>query len=212
MNINIRLETEEDYRTVEEITREAFWNQYFPGCDEHYTAHVLRTHPDFIHDMDFVAELSGKVVGNIMYTKSYLVDEDNKKTETLTFGPLCVLPQYQRKGIGNTLIKHTVNIARKKGYKAIIILGDPHNYCKHGFKNCKDYLVSNSDGKYPYGQLVLELEKDFFGDKKWKFYYSKGYEINPDESQKFDKTFPEKEKLYKPSQEIFGMAVRAFIE
>ncbi|MDY6957979.1 MAG: N-acetyltransferase, partial [Halobacteriota archaeon] len=100
MNINIRREEETDYRVVEEITREAFWNLNVPGCEEHYLVHCLRKHPDFIRELDYVAEIEGKVVGNIMYTKSFVVDEDQDKIDTITFGPLSVLPEYQRKGIG----------------------------------------------------------------------------------------------------------------
>ena len=155
MNITIRREDEKDYRVVEEITREAFWNLNFPGCDEHYLVHILRDHPDFIPEMDFVAVVDNKVAGNIMYTKSYVADEDNNRLDTLTFGPLCVLPGYQRQGIGTALINHTREIAVNNNSKAIIILGHPHNYCKHGFKNSIDYGISNSEGRYPYVQLFL---------------------------------------------------------
>ena len=68
----IRPETEKDYRAVEEMTREAFWNVYKPGADEHYLVHAMRSHPDFIPALAFVAELDGRIVGNIMYTKAWL--------------------------------------------------------------------------------------------------------------------------------------------
>ena len=211
MNIVIRQEIESDYRIVEELTREAFWNQYFPGCDEHYTAHILRDHPDFIAKLDYVAEVENKIVGNIMYTRSSVIDENDNKIDTITFGPLCVLPEYQRKGIGSALINHTKELAIKNGEKAIIILGDPRNYCKHGFKNSIDYNISNSEGKYPYGQLVLELAPGIFEGKKWKFYYSSVYNIDPKAAEEFDKQFPKKKKEYKPSQELFSISVRAYL-
>ena len=212
MDINIRRETKNDHRIVEELTREAFWNLYFPGCDEHYTAHILRDHPDFISELDFVAEVDNKIVGSIMYTRSHVIDENDNKIEILTFGPLCVLPEYQRKGIGTALIKHTKELAIKNGEKAIIILGDPRNYVKHGFKNSIDYNISNSEGKYPYGQLVLELAPGIFDGKKWKFHYSPVYNIDPKAAEEFDKQFPIKKKEYKPSQELFSISVRAFLE
>ena len=74
MNVKIRNEMEEDFREVEELTREAFWNLYFPGCNEHYLVHSMRNHQDFIREMDFVAEYRGKIVGNIMYTKAWLIN------------------------------------------------------------------------------------------------------------------------------------------
>jgi predicted N-acetyltransferase YhbS len=211
MNINIRREEETDYRIVEEITREAFWNLNVLGCDEHYLVHCLRKHPDFIPEMDYVAEIDNKVVGNIMYTKSFVIDDNQNKINTITFGPLCVLPEYQRKGIGSALINYTKEIAIRNKLKAIIILGHPHNYCKHGFKNSVDFNISNSEGKFPYGQLVLELEKGIFEGKKWKFYYSSAYELDADEVEIFDNQFPKKNKEYKTSQEEFSIAIRAFL-
>ncbi|KKP70008.1 MAG: GCN5-related N-acetyltransferase [candidate division CPR3 bacterium GW2011_GWF2_35_18] len=182
-----------------------------PGCNEHYVAHILRDHPDFVPELDYVAVVDDKVVGSIMYTKSYIVDEENNKIDTLTFGPLCVLPAFQRQGIGTALINKTKEIAIKNKVKAIIVLGCPYNYCKHGFKNCIDYQISNSEGKYPYGQLVLELEKGFFGKKKWKFFYSKAYDLDEKKAEEFDKNFQEKEKKYQPSQTEFTIAVRAYL-
>ena len=56
----IRNETENDFRAVEELTRDAFWNVYKPGADEHYYAHMMRKHPDFIPELAFVIEKDGK--------------------------------------------------------------------------------------------------------------------------------------------------------
>jgi predicted N-acetyltransferase YhbS len=212
MNIKIRREDKNDFRIVEEMTREAFWNLYVPGCDEHYLTHILRNHPDFIPEIDFVAVVDNQIVGNIMYTKSYVEDENGNKIDTLTFGPVSVLPSFQKKGIGSALIQHTIEIARKKKAKAIIILGHPYNYCKHGFKNGKDYNISDSEGKYPFAQLVLELEKGVFKGKKWKAYFSSAYDFDETAAQEFDKQFPPKKKEYKPSQEEFKIASHAYIE
>ena len=211
MNINIRLETKDDYFKVEELTREAFWNLYTPGCDEHYLCHILRDHKDFIRELDYVAEIDGNIVGSIMYTKSTLIGEDQEKVEIVSFGPLCVHPDYQRKGIGTALIEQTKSLVKKMGIPAIIIYGDPHNYCKHGFKNGIDYQVSNMDGEYPLGLLVLELQPGFFGNKKWKIKQSDVFCFDHEKVIEFDKNFPEKEKKYKYSQELFKMNIRAFL-
>jgi putative acetyltransferase len=208
----IRNEKEDDYPIVEEVTREAFWNLYFPGCNEHYLVHQMRHHPDFIKELDFVAEYNGKVVGNIMYTKAQLIDEQGLKIDIISFGPLSVLPEFQRKGIGASLINHTKKIAINTGIKAIVILGDPHNYCKHGFKSSKDYYISDIDGNYPYGLLVLELEEGVLSGHKWKYKYSNVYEVNENEAEEYDKKFPKKEKGYKYSQEVFSIAYRAYIK
>jgi putative acetyltransferase len=212
MNIIMRNETEHDYRVVEEMTREAFWNLYFPGCNEHYLVHKMRNHTDFLKELDFVAEYNGKVVGNIMYTKAWLIDELGTEMDIVSFGPLSVSPEYQRKGIGSELINHTKNIAIKNGVKAIVILGDPHNYCKHGFKSSKDLNISDINGNYPYGMLSLESEEGVLAGHKWKYRYSDVYEINEKDADEYDDNFEKKEKGYRYSQEIFSIAFRSYVK
>jgi putative acetyltransferase len=212
MDIMIRNETDQDHREVEELTREAFWNLYFPGCVEHYLVHGMRDHPDFIKELDFVAESNGIIVGNIMYTKAWLVDENKQELEIVSFGPLSVLPEYQRKGIGSALISHTLNIASRYGAPGVVILGDPHNYCKHGFKNGKDLDISDANGEYPYGLLAIELKDKAFTGHKWKFRYSDVFNINEGEVEIFDRDFPKKEKGYQYSQDIFSIAFRSYVK
>ena len=89
----IRNENPTDYRQVEEMTKKAFWNVNVPGCDEHYLAHIIRDHADFIPALDFVIEEDNRIVGNIMYVKSKLMDEAGNEKEILTFGPLSILPE-----------------------------------------------------------------------------------------------------------------------
>ena len=59
MKINIRRESEKDFRKVEEITREAFYNLYFPGCEEHLVVHKMRDHEDYIKELSYVIEVDG---------------------------------------------------------------------------------------------------------------------------------------------------------
>ena len=211
MNINIRLETKDDYIEVEELTREAFWNLYTPGCDEHYLCHILRDHEDFIKELDYVAEIDGKIIASIMYTKSFLFNDDLNKVQIVSFGPLCVHPEYQKNGIGAALIEKTKKLVEKMNIPAIVIYGDPHNYCKHGFKNGIDYQVSNMDGEYPLGLLVLELQPGFFGRKKWKVKQSDVFKFDHEDAIEFDKKFKVKEKRIQYSQEVFKIQIRSFL-
>ena len=71
--MNIRLEQPKDYREVENLTREAFWNVYRPGCTEHYVLNQYRTNPDFIPELDFVMEVDEKIIGHVMFSKAELV-------------------------------------------------------------------------------------------------------------------------------------------
>lgn len=213
LEIMIRPENEADYFPVEVLTREAFWNLYRPGCDEHYTTHMIRDHEDFLPNLTFVAEVDGKIVGSIMYARSWVISELGEKVETATFGPLCVHPAWQRRGIGTALIEHSKDIAAQKGFPAILILGDPHNYVKHGFKTGKDMRVSTLDGRYPLGLLVLELRPGFFASShQWKLQTSSVCEFEAVQVDAFDAHFPPKEKKHQYSQDLFSMLVRAVVE
>lgn len=213
MKFIIRKGTPADYKEVENITREAFWNLYVPGCDEHLTIHNIWTHRDFIPNLYYVAVAEDKIAGCIVFTASHLEDANGSRLDTVTFGPVCVLPPYQHLGIGGELIRKGISGAKAMGYPAIIILGDPHNYCRHGFKNSRDFNISNSEGKYPLGQLIHLLDEGkIMGSKTWRFIYSDVYNISHDNLEAFDKEFPEKEKCEKPSQVLFNMLVRSYIE
>lgn len=212
MDITIRPETKDDYRAVEELTREAFYNLYVPGCDEHYLCHILRGHPDFLPELDYVAEADGRIVGSIMYSKSVLIGDDGENVPIVSFGPVCVHPDYQRKGVGTALIGKTGAMAEAMGYPAIVIYGDPHNYCKHGFRNGVDYRVSDMAGEHPLGLLVLELRPGFFGGTDWKARQSDAFMFDPAAALAFDEGFPPKEKKAQYSQELFSMQIRAFVK
>lgn len=212
MNIVIREEEERDHTAVETLTREAFWNLYRPGCDEHYLVHIMRSHPDYLADLSHVAECDGEIVGSIMYTASCVRDGGGERVETATFGPLCVHPRYQRRGIGTKLIEHTRRLVVERGYPAIIILGDPHNYCKHGFLNGRDCGVAAVDGKYPLGLLVLELQKGVFAGRQWRFTESTLFHLDQKAVEDYDRTLPVKEKRHQYSQDLFRMMIRAYVE
>lgn len=211
MKITIRNEQEQDFRRVEEVTREAFWNLFVPGCDEHYLVHIMRKHPDFIANLSLVALYENEIIGSIMYTRSWLFDESNNRMETLTFGPISVLPHFQRKGVGSELILYSVEMATKNGEKAIIIEGHPQNYCKHGFKCAKDCRISDMDGRFPYSLLVLELQKGSLQGHTWRYCSSDVYNVDPEEAMEFDKQFEPKKKEYRHTQEEFSIARSAYL-
>ena len=77
--MHIRLEQPKDYREVENLTREAFWNVYRPGCTEHYVLNQYRTSPDFIPELDFVMETEGRIMGHIMFSKAELILDDGTR-------------------------------------------------------------------------------------------------------------------------------------
>ena len=204
----IRLETKNDYSEVENLTREAFWNVYKPGADEHYFVHVMRDHEDFLPELAFVLEKDGRIIGNIMYTKSKLTDENGEEKTIVSFGPISVHPDFQRMGYGKILIEHSFAKAAELGYDAVVHFGNPGNYMARGYKSCKKYNVCLDNGEggvYPTALLVKELTEGFFDGRKWFFCESNVAEPcnDADAVAAFDAQFPYKEKLVTPSQEEF---------
>jgi predicted N-acetyltransferase YhbS len=201
---SIRNEQTKDRREVEELTRKAFWNLYVPGCNEHYLVHIMRSHPDFIPELDFVIEKDNQIIGNVMYTKAKLVDEENREKCILTFGPLNILPGFQRKGYGKALLAHSFAKAKEMGYDVIVIFGNPGNYVTRGFKSCKKYNICLEDDYYPSAMLVKELTEGCLDGRKWYYRESAVYEdIKEKEVEQFDAGFEKMEKKFQPSQEEF---------
>lgn len=190
----IRNEKRADYEKVEKITREAFYNQYISGCVEHYLVHIMREHEDFIPELDFVIELNGEIIGDIMYTKAKLVDEERNQKEILTFGPISILPEYQRKGYGKMLMEHSFEKAKEMGYDTIVIFGAPSNYVSCGFKSCKKYNISTEDGKYPAAMLVKELLPDQLLGHKWVYFDSPVMAISEEAAKVYDDTLEKMER------------------
>ena len=195
MNINIRLEKPEDYPEVEQLTREAFWNLHEPGCCEHYLVHKLHEADVLMRELAYVDTDGEKIVGNILYTKSNIISDESDKVQVLTFGPVSVLPTYQRKGIGSALINHTRQIATDLGYPAILIYGDPAYYSRVGASPAEDYGIKTADGRYAAALQVCVLSDEGLTGVRGRFVEDPIYDINEEEAANFDKRFPVKEKL-----------------
>ena len=210
--LNIRNERESDYKNVEDITRKAFYNVYVPGCMEHYLVHIMRGHEDFIPELDFVIEVDGQIVGNIMYTKSKLTDEGGTEKEIVTFGSVSILPKYQRKGYGKMLIEHSLKRAAELGYEAVVIMGSPANYVGSGFQCCRKYNVCVEKGKYPAAMLVKELKPGALDGRLWFYSDSPVMNVDEREAQAFDDGLEKMEKKWMPSQEAFYIMSHAFVE
>lgn len=137
----IRLEEEKDYFETENLTREAFWNVYREGCFEHLIIHNLRKDKSFVKELDYCIEIDNKIIANIVYAKGKLKLENGDIREILIFGPVSVLPEYQKKGYGEKLINYTIEKAKELGFDAIVIMGNPNYYKKFGFESCSKYKI-----------------------------------------------------------------------
>ncbi|MCI1953144.1 MAG: N-acetyltransferase [Clostridiales bacterium] len=201
----IRLETKSDYSNTENLTREAFWNVYRPGCLEHYVLHTFRSSPDFVPELDFVMEQDGKLIGHVMYVRSKICADDGRVIPIMTFGPISIAPECKRKGYGTILLRYSMNEARKLGVGALAITGNINFYGKSGFTVASTkgihYYAEPREAEVPYF-LICELKPGFLNGVSGIYKDPEGYFVDEKEAEKFDAKFPKKEKM-KLSGQIF---------
>jgi putative acetyltransferase len=205
INLTIRNERKEDYRAVEQLVREAFWNLYVAGCNEHYIMHNLRNSSDFIPGLDFVAEKEGQIVGQIAYSRGIIKGKGAGDKGVATFGPVSVLPALQKQGIGSALITYTINLARDMGYPAICIYGDPRYYSRFGFRCAEKYEIKTGDDKFAVALQVLELRQGALNNVSGRFIESAAFDLDETGFSEYDATFPFKEKKETDSQREFRL-------
>ena len=202
-NIIIRNETPADYRTVENLTREAFWNVYRPGCLEHYVLHTFRTDPAFVPELDLVMELEGEIIGHVMYVRSAIKADDGRMIPIMTFGPISIAPQYKRQGYGKKLLDHSMEKAKSMGAGALAITGNILFYGKSGFVPAKTGGVRYADDPEADYFLIRELTPGFLDGISGTYKDPDEYfvcEKNPEAFERFEATFPKKEKRKLPGQ------------
>ena len=199
----IRLERKEEYRAVEELVREAFWNVYRPGCSEHYVIHVLRDDPAFVKELDFVMEQDGNLIGQNMFMRTIIEADDGRTIPVLTMGPIGITPELKRKGYGKALLDYSLEKAAETGAGAVLFEGNIGFYGKSGF----DYA-----GKFGirYHDLPEDADASFFLCKELILGYldgitgvyqtPQGYYVKDEDVEAFDKGFPPRKKLKLPGQ------------
>lgn len=201
--VRVRRERPGDERRVEEITRDAFWNLYVPGCVEHLLVHRIRRHRDFIPELSFVIERDGAVAGSIFYTASKVRSPDGREHDTVTFGPVSIAPQLHRQGLGRVLITRSIDEARRLGHRAILILGYPYHYEPYGFVGAKRWGIAMPDGRYYRGFMALPLFDGALDGMAGTVVFSDVYDVTPADAEAFDRGFPPKEKKFQESQRAF---------
>lgn len=199
----IRRETKEDYFAVENLVRESFWNVYRPGCLEHYVIHCLRDDPDFAPELDFVMELDGKLIGQVVFVKSSIKADNAQDVPIMTFGPIAIHPDYKRKGYGKALLDYALAQAEKLGCGAVCMEGNIDFYGKSGFVVASNYGIDyhgeERGADVPYF-LCKELKEHYLDNVTGVYHTPKGYFVDEDEAEEFDRQFPAKEKLKLPTQ------------
>ena len=198
-----RLERKEDYKNVENLIRESFWNVYRPGCSEHYVIHVLRDDPAFVPELDFVMEMDGKLIGQNMFMKTVIDADDGRTVDVLTMGPICITPELKRRGFGKKLLDYSLEKAAALGYGAVLFEGNILFYGKSGFdyasRFCIRYhdLPEDADSSF---FLCKELIPGYLDGITGVYQTPAGYYVDDADVENFDKAFPRKEKLKLPGQ------------
>ena len=206
MNTNdytIRLEKAEDYREVENLVRESFWNVYRPGCSEHYVIHVLRDDPAFVKELDFVMEQNGVLIGQNMFMRTVINADDGRVIPVLTMGPIGITPELKRKGYGKKLLDYSLEKAAAMGFGAVLFEGNIGFYGHSGFTYARSFGIRYHD--LPEGAddsffLCKELIPGFLDGITGVYQTPRGYYVDDADVEKFDKAFPNKEKLRLPGQ------------
>lgn len=202
-NLIIRNEKKEDYRTVENLIRESFWNVYRPGCLEHYVIHTLRNDEAFIPELGFVMELDGEIIGQNMFMGANIKADDGRDIPIMTMGPICIAPELKRKGYGKILLDYSLEKAKEYGCKALCFEGNIDFYGKSGFTFASDYGIRYHglpEGENASFFLCKELIEGYLDGITGEYATPQGYFVDETAAEEFDKTFPYKEKLVLPGQ------------
>ena len=199
----IRLERKDEYRAVENLVREAFWNVYRPGCLEHYVLHELRNDPAFVPELDFVMEKDGELIGQNMFMRAHIRADDGREIPIMTMGPICIRKELQRRGYGKILLDYSVERAAALGCAALCFEGNIGFYGKSGFTYGRDFGLRYHD--LPAGAddsffLCRELIPGYLAGVTGEYAPPSGYFVDEEEAEVFDRGFPPKAKEKLPGQ------------
>lgn len=202
-NIRIRLENKKEYREVENLVRESFWNVYRPGCMEHFVLHQLREDPAFVKELDFVMTMDQKLIGQNMFMNAAIAADDGRSIPILAMGPICITPELKRKGYGKLLLDYSLEKATELGFGALCLEGNIDFYGKSGFKEASEFGIryhgveEGEDASY---FLCRELIPGYLEGITGEYTPPEGYFVDEKEVEEFDKAFPYKEKKKLPGQ------------
>ncbi len=205
-SVIIRRETENDFREVENLVRESFWNVYRPGCMEHYVLRRFRANPDFVPELDLVMEKDGRIIGQNMFVRAVISADDGRSIPIMTMGPICIAPELKRQGYGKMLLDYSIEKAAAYGCGALCFEGNINFYGKSGFTYASDFGIRYHD--LPEGAdasffLCRELLPGFLSGVTGVYAPPEGYFVAERETAAFEQyeaQFPPKEKLKLPGQ------------
>lgn len=203
MKTIIRKETPDDYREVENLVRESFWNVYRPGCLEHFVLHELRSDPAFVKELDFVMEAEGRIIGQNIFMRAVIAADDGREIPIMTMGPICIANDLKRQGYGKKLLDYSLEKAKELGCGALCFEGNIGFYGKSGFGYASEKgiryhgLPEGADSSF---FLCKELIAGYLEGITGEYTPPRGYFVDEAAAEEFDKAFPPKEKRKLPGQ------------
>lgn len=169
IEINIRSETKNDIEAITEVTIAAFKTLEISNQTEQFIIEALRAADALT--ISLVAEVDGRVIGHIAFSPVTISDGTQG---WYGLGPVSVLPEYQRQGVGKALIQE--GLSRLKGMQArgCCLVGHPEYYKKFGFENIPGlihegvppevFFALSFDGTLPQG--IVTFHEGFKADGK----------------------------------------------
>jgi putative acetyltransferase len=156
----IRSETNADVSAIAEVTVAAFRTLAISNHTEQFIIAALRA--DKALTVSLVAEVDGRVVGHIAFSPVTISD---RSPNWYGLGPVSVLPEYQRQGIGKALIQEGLSRLKDMNAQGCCLVGHPEYYRKFGFKNMPELVLEgvpqevffalSFDGRTPHGTVTF---------------------------------------------------------
>lgn len=174
MTIHIRQEKNEDIDIIYNLVKKSFENAEHSDGTEQDLVNRLRKSKSFIPELSLVATDGNNLIGHILFTK-ILIENNNKKAESLALAPLAVLPEYQNKSVGSKLVKEGLKIAKELGYRSVIVLGSEKYYPRFGFVEAKNFEIIPPFEVPSENFMIIELEKGSLKDISGTVIYAKEF-------------------------------------
>lgn len=161
MTYIIRQERADDYLRVEQVVEKAFQQVEMTDHTEHHLVKRIRQSDAFIPELSLVAVFkeTDEIIGHVLCSK-ITIKHESQNVNSLALAPVSVLPPYQHKGIGRSLIQTAIQIAKALQYESMIVLGHPAYYPKFGFEKTSKWDIQAAFDVPEEALMALELQED----------------------------------------------------
>lgn len=140
--MKVRQEKPSDFQDIYDLVKVGFQTAEVSNGNEQDYVIKLRASGNYIPELALVAEESGKLIGYIMLTKTY-VSRSNSKFEALLLAPLCIALEQRNLGIGSKLVVEGLKLAKNLGYTTVFVVGNPLFYSRFGFQSSVHFGIKH---------------------------------------------------------------------